>query len=801
MKIIKRYIPDLFILLFFFSLIFFVFHPFLDGEVLRQGDIIQGKGMRSEVQKYLDEEGVYPLWSNNMFGGMPNYARTNGMFSATNIFQYLNQIYLKTFGSVVGNILLCLISFFVMLRSFSVSRWISVISAIAFAFSNFLITSVEAGHNSKINSLGYVPLVIAALYIIYRKNKLLGFILLGSTIAILVSAYHPQMAYYGTMLAVSYALFELVSAVKNNLLNDWFKRTLIALAALVMAIGVNFNMLYTNFTHAKTTIRGQSSPLAENVSKGEKKGGLDYDYATGWSMGELETLTLMVPGFMGGSSSEDRSSSATLKEIGLPKEALKHIPSYWGEQPFTSGPAYVGIIVCFLFILYMFMKGGRYRWWLLSLLAFFILMSWGKNSALFDALFYNLPLFNKFRVPTMILLMVSIVVPLGAGLALQQIFLNKESETNFKAVKYALGVTIGLLVVFGFILSGSYSFEGAVDGRLEQAGWPIAALLSDRAEMLSGDTLRSIILVFLTSGLLFAYIKGKLKWHFIIFPMLALVCFDMIEINKRYIGEEDFEKPRKIAFKKTALDVQILEDKDLYYRVFDLSGNPFQDATAAFYHKSVGGYSAVKLRVFQDLIDYKLSQGSKAVLDMLNAKYFIGQDKRLMPNPEAMGNAWVVSSVSYKDNHREEMDALDTSDLSKTAIVNASFKDKLTGFTPGDSNSKVQLTSYHPDNLEYEVVIEGGNRLVVFSEVYYNTGNDDWKVSIDGEEGEIIRVNYGLRGVLIPEGTHKVSMRFEPKSFYIGSKVSGTFSILYILMFIGLAFMMFKEQKELSTEA
>lgn len=795
MKAVKRYIPDLFILLFFFSLVLFVFHPFLDGEVLRQGDIIQGKGMRSELQKYYDEEGSYPLWSNNMFGGMPTYARSNAMFRATNIFQYLNYLYLGVFGATLGNVLMCLISGFTMLRTFSISRWISVIGAVAFAFSNFLITSVEAGHNAKINSLAFIPFVLAGLYLLYKKNKMSGFLVVAAATAILVSAYHPQMAYYGAMLALSYVIYELVKAIKGKTVSDWFKRSLIALAALVMAIGVNFNMLYTNFTHVKTTIRGQSSPLAESTDKNAKTGGLDYEYATSWSMGELETLTLMVPGFMGGSSSEDRTSSQLLKDAGLPKSALGNIPTYWGDQPFTSGPAYVGIIICFLFLLYMFMKGARYRWWLLSILVFFIYMSWGRNSALYDFLFYNLPLFNKFRVPTMILLMVSIVVPLGAGLALHQIHQNKDETANFKALKYAAGLSIALLVVFGFLFSGTYSFTGLVDGRLEQSGWPMRALISDREAMLSGDALRSILLVLLSGALLFAYIKGKFKWKQTIFPLLALVCFDMVSISKRYIKEDDFEKPKKITFKKTATDQQILADNDLYYRVFDYSSNPFQDATAAYYHNSVGGYSAVKLRLYQDLIESKLSQGSKSVLNMLNTKYFIGQGKSFAPNPEAMGNAWVVSSVAYKDSYREEMDALDLNDLTQTAIVNSAYKEQLTEVVEGANNSVVNLISYHPEKLEYEANIEGGDRLVVFSEIYYNTGNDDWKVSIDGNESEIIRVNYALRGVVIPEGSHKISMRFEPKSFYVGATVSRSFSILFVVALLGFIFMSVKQSK------
>ena len=800
MKSIKRYIPDLFILLFFFALILLVFHPFLEGEVLRQADIIQGKGMRSELNKYYEGEGAYPLWSNNMFGGMPTYARTNAMFRATNIFQYINYVYLGIFGATIGNILMCLISGFAMLRTFSISRWISVIGAVAFAFSNFLITSVEAGHNAKINSLAFIPFVVAGLYLLYRKNKMSGFLVVGSATAILVSAYHPQMAYYGAMLALSYVVFELVNAVKSKTINDWFKRSLIALAALVMAIGVNFNMLYTNFTHVKTTIRGQSSPLAEKTDKNAKTEGLDYEYATGWSMGELETLTLMVPGFMGGSSTtEDRSSSQLLEDAGLPKKALENIPSYWGDQPFTSGPAYVGIIICFLFFLYLFMKGARYRWWLLSIVAFFIYMSWGKNSGLYDLLFYNLPLFNKFRVPTMILLMVSIVVPLGAGLALQKIHENKDRETNIKALKYATGLSLVILIAFGFLFSGTYSFAGAMDARLEQSGWPIRALIGDREAMLSGDSLRSIILVLLSGSLLFVYLKGKLKWQYTIFPLLALVCFDMLSISKRYIKEDDFEKPKKVTFRKTPTDNKILKDTDLYYRVFDYSSNPFQDATAAYYHNAVGGYSAVKLRAYQDLIESKLSKGSQAVLNMLNTKYIIGQGKSFIENPGALGNAWVVSSIAYKDSYREEMEALDQNDLRQTAIVSSAYKDQLNTVQMGVSTSEVNLTSYHPEKLQYDASIKGGDRLVVFSEIYYNTGNDDWKVQIDGKEAEIFRVNYALRGVVIPEGDHKITMSFEPMSFYVGSKISGTFSVLFILSFLGLIFISFKQSK--ATEA
>lgn len=800
---LKKILPDFVALLLLLAVAVFLFRPILEGKALHKGDKIHYAGMAKEIVDYRAETGKEILWSNNMFSGMPTYMRNNRLYKESSLTTYLNFSILGLLPSMLNLLFVALVSFYVLARSMSVSRWLSSIGAVLFGFSNFILISLEAGHTSKIGALGFAPLILAGVIMIFKQKKILGLIVLALGLGMQLGMNHLQITYYSFLLVSIFMIYQLIAHVKAKNLAQITSPLLYSICGALLGMGMNFNLLYTNYHHSKETIRGGVSELAQELASEKSETastGLDYEYATGWSLEIGESLSMLIPSFKGGGSSEDWSANSDLKASGLPERALEGIPAYWGDMSFTSGPMYIGAIAFFLFLFYIIASKDKFRWMLLSAFAFFLFLSWGKYSFLFDFLFDNLPFFNKFRVPSMATLMISMLVALGAVLGLHHI-LNRKHENQWeKPLLYSLYGLGGLVVLAGFLLSGSYSFEAPIDARYEEMGWPMRLIREARASMLSSDSWRSLILILLAFGAMYFFGKDKIKKPVFLAVITALVLFDMLGVGTRYITTSDFsaQTVKKSSYKARPVDQQIASDKDLYFRVYDTTTNAFSDARLPYFHSSIGGYSAVKLNLYQDLIENQFAKGNKATLDMLNVKYFIGQANgayQVQENTETMGNAWAVSDVLSAASAREEMEMLNTFRPAKNAIVRDAIIKEMPDFSKGPvANTKIDLSAYHPEKLTYNAHIEGGNRLVVFSEVYYNTGHDDWKLYVDGKETDIYRVNYALRGAVIPEGDHQLEMVFEPYIFLMSATVSKVFSMIFLLTVLGLIFYKRKQQ-------
>lgn len=766
--------------------------PALSGKVLKQDDIIQGESKSYEIVKYREDTGEEPLWTGTMFSGMPAFQINIRHYG--NLFQYINKAVRRTLPETSGLFFLMLVNCYVLLIVLGVNPWLAIIGSFAFAFSSGNVISIDAGHNSKINALAYVPGVLAGIFMGYRKHLLGGFALTAFFTTLQVGANHFQITYYMLIIILIYALIEFYQSIKQKALPEFAKRSALMLLAGVIALGPNLSRLWTTFEYSDETIRGGKTELTEPQK--ERNKGLDKDYAMRWSYGALESMTLIIPNFMGGASSEELSTSSALAKKGIPEKFLKQIPTYWGDQPFTAGPVYQGAALIFLFIMGLFLLKGRYRLWGIITSVLVLFLSWGKNFELLsDLFFYYMPFYDKFRTPSMILALLGITFPLVAFLGIERSLEDKKQL--FKSAFYALGITGGVVFVFGIIGSGMYSFSGAQDGQLEQMGWPIDALRDDRASMLTTDSFRSLLFIVAAFVTVFLYSKNKLKQSQLFGLLALIVVVDLWMVDKRYLNSEDFVSESKYdrQFVPRPVDQQINQDPDIHYRVFDLTGSPFNDSFTSRYHKSIGGYHAAKLQRYQDLIERHISNNNPNVLNMLNTKYIIFRNRQnnnqpaVQQNPNALGPAWVVTESKIVNNADEEIAAVGDFNPENTVIIDQRFKEYLEGFSfDYTQKGSVSIDSYTPNHLTYSAEIPEGDQFVVFSEVYYKGGqSDDWKVYLDGElyEKGHIRVNYVLRGMIVPEGNHTIEFKFEPKSYFLGNQISLASSILIVLIVIG----------------
>lgn len=800
-KLIKDILPHVIAIVIMIILPLLYASPVMKGKVLYQNDIIQGKGGSSELSEYREKANEEALWTGTMFSGMPTFQMA--IRHTSNLGFHINVFLRKLLAGPFSIVFICSLGAYILFVSLRINPWISLICSLGFAFSTFNLVSIEAGHNSKINALGYFPAVLGGVILAYRGRIWLGAAITALFLNLHLVANHYQITYYLIFAILFYVVIVFYRTVREKTYKQFITTSALLVIAAIFAAVPNTSRLWTTYEYANETIRGGKSELTKPEADARSTG-LDKDYAMSWSYGVMESFTMVIPYFKGGASNEELDRQSNLAKAGLPAQALKQVPTYWGDQPFTSGPVYLGAIYCFLFVLAMMTLKGPIKWWLLSYSVFALLLSWGKNfSVLSDFLFYNLPMYNKFRTPSMILGVLQLTFPFASALILQKILTEKKKSELVKPVLVAAGSVIGVVFLLGILFSGAYDFQGQVDPRLQQAGWPMDALHADRAGLLRGDSIRSIILIALSVGLIYAFIKEKVNKVVMIAGLGVLMLGDLWLVDKRYVNEDNFESARKIEnmMVPSTADLQILEDDDLSYRVFNLTRSPFNDAITSFHHKSIGGYHAGKLYRYQEIIERHLSQNNIKVLNMLNTRYFIMADQQsnqpqVRRNPGALGNAWFVENIKWAENADEEMEALNTFNPAEEVLIDQRFKPYLEGKSISRSLAdKVELKEYSPNVMVYSANVTSENAFAVFSEIYYEGGDHDWKVKIDGKPTEHIRVNYLLRGMLIPQGQHEIEFSFEPKSWVVGNRISTISSIILAFFIVGGLVLDFRQRK------
>ena len=794
----KKILPYLVAVFVFVGIAIAYCSPILEGKVLSTSDGKGWEGTAQEAREYKAQTGETTWWTNSLFSGMPTYQITGSMPSVGFVSKVLVRTLHLGFVGVLGLIIGYFIGFFILLRCFGVDKWLSIIGAIAFAFSTYFLIILAAGHMTKADTIGLIVPIIGGFYLIFQKKYWLGFPITAiySTAGIY---YHPQMSYYVFMLIGVLVLLEVYLHVKEKRWKDLGIGIGVLLAALLLSVGTRYSWLSANQEYLSETMRGGHSELSEETDGGEKKG-LDLDYATAWSYGIDETLTLLIPNFMGGSSTQNVGTSSGVYEAlianGVPRRSAESfcqsLPTYWGSQPFTSGPVYVGAIVCFLFVLGLIIVKSPYKWALLFATICSVLLAWGHNFMWLTELFFRyFPMYNKFRAVSSILVVAEITMPLLAFLALQEIINGKISKEKItKGIYWSAGITASICFFVAVFGGAIWTFSSPNDSQIfaQLPQWLSSAIMDERRSMLSSDAWRSFAFIVLAAILVWFWVNKNLKFYYFVAILGVLILVDMIPVNRRFFNDENFvsEKNDRSYFAIQPYEQQILKDKDPHFRVINLTANTFNDARTSYRLKSVGGYHAVKLRRYQDLIENHLSQFNFNVLNMLNTKYFIVKNAEGKPeaqyNSDTMGNAWFVDSLVVVDSPKEESDALYDINLKTTAVLDKkydSFAQKLVEET--DSSATIFLTKYAPNELIYESN-SATMKTAVFSEIYYPYG---WKAFIDDVPQEHFRVNYVLRAINVPAGKHTIRFEFKPDSIYKKDGISVAFLVLLGLLCVG----------------
>ncbi len=779
--------------------------PQLQGKKLSQHDNISWQGMAHEAMAYHDSTGKDVLWTNSMFGGMPSYTSYIGATN-TNYSGYI-QILLEGLGKPAYFFFIAMMCFYILMRVLGVNKWLGMIGAFAYAFSSYNGIIISVGHDTKMLTMAYLPAAIAGLYLIYKEKWLTGAAIWGVSIALMVTNNHFQVIYYYLFIFVAFGVVMLLMAVKSGKLKEFAISSAIALGVGLIGAGPAMTSVLTTSEYAKVTMRGGASELSGHDKK--TNGGLDKDYAFRWSNGIGETFCLMIPYLYGGSSGESADKAPKTNE--MTGGRADKLPLYWGPQPFLSGPVYFGAIICFLFVLGLMVVRSPHKWWIVAASIMGIVLSWGKNfEGLNYFLFDHLPMLNKFRTPSMALVVPQFLFPLLGIWAVNEVMEGKTSKDKLlKDLKMAAGITAGLCVLLGLGGSMFFNFSGVEDAQLQPE--LVKVLKEDRASLAMMSALKSAAFILAAAALLWAFLTDKIKDVVLISGLALLVVIDLVPVTRTYLNDNNYEEASEYdaVFQPRDVDKAILQDKDPYYRVLDLSKDTYNDAVQAYFHKCIGGYSPAKMETYQDLIDKHLSRGFNGqVLNMLNTKYIIvgGQKSapQVMPNPAACGNAWFVEEVKYAATADDEINSLkaaqlgDTSNMpgafepKKTAVMRDKFKSEMGSYTFGkDSAAYVKLDRYGLDEISFKSS-NSKDGLAVFSDIYYEMG---WKAYVDGKETPIMKADYVLRSIKIPQGAHSIVFKFHPDSFYKGQNIAMVSSILLILICLGAFMPLFKKPK------
>lgn len=813
----KKFLPDLIAILAFIVISFIYFFPAItEDRILFQHDTVAGAGAGQEAKEYYERTGERTRWTNALFGGMPTY-QMSPSYDSTEPLTFVQKVYHLFLPNYVWLTFIMMLGFYILLRAFGIPAWLAGLGGIIWGFSSYFFILIAAGHIWKFITLAYIPPTIAGIVLAYRKKYLLGGIITALFMAMQILSNHVQMTYYFlfVILFMVGAFFE--DAWRKKELPQFFKATGVLIVAGLIGVSINLSNLYHTYEYSKETMRGKSELKYKGAAAKQTSSGLNRDYITQWSYGIGETFSLLVPNVKGGASVPlSRSEKAMEKANPMYSSLYSQLTQYFGDQPMTSGPVYVGAFVLMLFILGCFIVKGPMKWALLGATIFSILLSWGKNfMGLTDFFIDYIPMYNKFRAVSSILVIAEFTIPLLAILTLKEILTKPELlKEKLKYIYISFGLTGGLALLFA--IAPRLFFPTYIPGNemaalqnalpADQLSPIIANLEEMRVHLFTSDAWRSFFIVTIGTLLLLAYNAKKLKATWTV-AAIALLCLgDMWSVNKRYLYDEQFipKSEQTATFRKTQTDELILQDPSLDYRVLNFAGNTFEENNTSYWHKSVGGYHAAKLRRYQEMIDHHIAKEMQAayqevataggqmdsvnaakfpVLNMLNTKYFIfpaGQQGQTVPieNPYTFGNAWFIDKIQYVNNANEEIDAIGQVDLQQTAIVDSKFKEALKGVNEGykDSLSTIRLTSYEPNQLVYETS-SPQDGIVVFSEIYY----PGWTATIDGKPADIARADYILRAMNVPAGKHTIEMRFDPQSLHITEGIAyGAMALLLV---------------------
>lgn len=811
--LVKKIVPHVIAVLIFLVVSVFFCKPVLEGNVLNQHDVLGWKGIAQNAFDYKEKHGHFPLWNSNVFSGMPNYQIA---VEGKSILPDLNKIFSLGLPDPIHYFFLAAVFFYILCLALGMKPVVGIFGALAYAFSTYNPVILSAGHMTKMSAIVYMPLLLTGLILVFEKRYWLGLAIatLGTYMELLAN--HPQINFYFFLVAICVTLGYLATWIIRK---EW-KHIAIAFGvtaiAAIAGVAANSFSFLIGSSYAKHTIRGGQNINIEGDSVQVKKtSGLDTSYAFQYSFSKAEPLVMMMPNAFGGSSANplDENSNVIKKLTakGLPENSAVQVasalPRYWGGLESTSGPAYIGIIVCLLALLGFVLVKHPLRWGLLAASILSILMSWGKFFPGFNIfLFENLPMYNKFRAPSMSLVMAQLTLPVMAVLAVHHLFFTENSreyvKANFKKILYTLG---GLIVLTGLVyMAMDYSspMDDFMIQRLKSMGaddeisrTTIAGLKADRSAMFGGQVLRTIIFTALLLGILWAYLKNILKPFSIAVILTVITIGDLLVIDKDYLNENNYQsKDEQQAenFTKTAIDEQILADKDLSYRVYNAGPDRFSasDFRVSAFHKAIGGYHPAKLRIYQDIIErYLYGNPNPQVLNMLNTKYVIAQNPQngqqtLIPNPNAYGNSWFVKHIRFVKDDVEEIQTIGKTDLKDTAIVQQAFAANAT--QPSfDSTATIALTKFDNDTMEYTSNAQTA-QFAVFSEVYYPDG---WNAYIDGKKVDYVKTNYVLRGLSVPAGKHSIKFVFEPEMYKKAIRICYIASY-FILLIVGLGFFM-----------
>ncbi|MEP6949691.1 MAG: hypothetical protein ABI863_10475 [Ginsengibacter sp.] len=820
----KKIIPHLVAVAVFLIVSVVYCKPALDGKVVQQQDIQNWRGMSQQSVEFNEKNGYYPLWVNSMYSGMPGYqifldARTHILIG------YLSPVITLGLPKPISFFFLACICFYIFCLVAGANPWVSIMGALSYAYCTFDPIIVNVGHDTEMISIGYLPAVLAGLLLLFQKRYWIGFAVTALFAALLLGQNHLQMVYYTLMIAAIMSVAFFIKSYKEKQVVAAIKSVALGLLAGILGLACSAVTMLPTYEYAKESTRGGRSELTSDDAKDKTKGGLDKSEAFRWSYGLGETFTFMLPDLYGGGSRNKELGSSSkfvekLTEAGVPEEsAIQNAgySSYWGDQPSTAGPVYFGAIICFLFIFGIFYVKSFHKWWLLIASALAILLAWGANlKGINYFIFDYLPLYNKFRAVTMSLVIPQFCFPVLAVLAANRLLTETDWNNAWKKLRLAVYVTGAiLLILFGFYFTSGFTsahdkdmkdnFKQEMLQQVPRGQQPspqllqqaedfsrglMSALHEDRKSLMGGDLLRLILLVALTVVLIGLYVRQKLKPVILIAGLVILSSYDLLSVATRYLNSDSFveDSDFESAFTPSEADQQILKDPDhANFRVFNQTeGSPFySDARTSYHHNSIGGYHPAMLGLYNDIIDRQLEKGNERVYNMLNTKYFIVQNPQTgkpvaQMNPGALGNAWLVKGIKYVNNADEEMEALDSTDLKDTAVVEKKYQSHIKQPPVPDSEAFIKLKENLNDKIDY-TFHSAAPQFAVLSEVYYPLG---WNAFIDGQKADYIKTNYVLRGIYVPAGDHQIEFRFEPKSYTIGRTITIIANILVFLSMV-----------------
>ena len=781
----------------FFVIAAAYFAPQFEGRVLAQHDVKQYEGMTSDILDSRERWGEDPQWTGRMFGGMPSYL-INTYYPAEWIKHSVAQV-VKVIDQPMSFIFFAMVAFWAMLLMMKVRRWPAVVGAVAYGLSTYFFLIISAGHITKMWALVYAPLMVGSVWYAFKRNRWVGVAMTALFTALQVGANHPQITYYFIMVMAAMWIALLVEAVREGTLRKFTLTTAMVALAGVLGVGANFSPLWYTMQHQPETIRGGSElAVAEEGAEG-----LDLQYATAWSYGRTESLNLLIPNLMGGASNETFADDGAVAEALTPyglRQVAGQLPRYWGDQPFTAGPTYLGAAAIFLAILGCFVLRGRAKWWIVAISVLALLLSWGRNMMWLTELFYNyFPAYDKFRTVSMIQVIIQWSIPLLAALALSRLADEECDRTKAeRGVYWSVGLVGGVCLMVALFAGSIFDFDAAeseaimtdewrqmlmyqqggeqyiAQGLHEELGMITAeAMVKERAAVASADAWRSLAFVLMVAAMLWLYLRGKVRYVVAMATTVAVVVIDLVAVNLRYLPHSAFVSARKTEVVPNEADKYIMADKEPGFRVLNLTVSPFNDATTSYFHRSVGGYHGAKLSRYQDIIDnylstvnYGIDSTAQKVLDMLNTKYLIVPTAQgrisLTPNTTRCGAAWFVDRIYLTESPRDEIDALAEIDPHSEAVVDARWAEEVAAIDLSEEfTAAIDLVEYRPNYLRYEYE-SSGTGVAIFSEIYYNKG---WKAYLDGEEVPYYRANYILRAMTLPAGKHTVEWRFRAPAF------------------------------------